>query len=224
MADTCHRRSYTNRNRDLSQRLGGRRSVRCGAARGAMESHNPSQRQQLIIAGAFGLHSLAAAWLATIPLLETVRLTYYLMELEQPENIRPPPPDRQEYRMYRLIRWGVNVVNEVRAWTRAVLPHWRLVSFLGLYFGTETTGFMFHSGIPAFTNHIARGAEFGLFFWTLQRLSDGVVTGLEELVPYPRKWPLRRRHFANALSYTVWGAVMGYLWSRPILGFRRTRG
>lgn len=186
-----------------------------------MESHTPSQRQQLIIAGAFGLHSLVAAWLATIPLLETVRLSYYVMELEPPEGIRPPPQDLQSHRMYRLIRWGLFVVNEARAWTRAVLPHWRLISLLGFYFGTETTGFMYHSGIPAFANQIARGAEFGLFFWVLQRITDGVVTGFEELIPYPRKWPLRRRHFANAISYTVWGAAMGYLWTQPVLGFRR---
>lgn len=181
-----------------------------------MESHVPTQQQQLLISGFFGLHSLAAAWLATFPLLETVRVTYYLMELEQPELIRWPPRDFNAPRMYRLVRWGVYIANELRAWRRAVLPHWRLISALGIYFATETTGFMYHSKIAAFNNQVARGAEFGLFFWLLQRLSDGVVTGFEELIPFPRKWPVRRRHFANAICYTVWGACMGYLWSVPL--------
>ena len=214
-----------NRPQETAQNIFHFRYERClqAPALSAMESHLPSQRQQLIISGVFGLHSFLAAWLATIPLLETVRLTYYLMELDPPENIRPPPKDFQEHRMYRLVRWGVFAVNEFRAWTRTVLPHWRLITALGIYFGTETTGFMYHSGIPAFDNQLARGAEFGLFYWILQRISDGVVTGFEELIPYPRKWPLRRRHFANAISYTMWGAFMGYLWSVPLLGWRRVR-
>jgi hypothetical protein len=80
---------------------------------------------------------------------------------------------------------------------------------------------LYHAPIVAFNNQVVRGAEFGLFFWILQRISDGVVTGFEELIPYPRKWPLRRRHLANAICYTVWGAWMGYLWSVPLIGFQR---